>query len=366
MRPDKIREVVRTAGIFKMSLGKDGNLEDEALRDGALKFQSEKRFYDAVKIGNSASIIQAGKRIINDTYTSGAAPDVAIGIWRKTIETFETLPAKTLILHWETDKDRLRWGLTSGEPVSRRDQPNDWGQPAIVFRRPMIDGWRGDSVGGVPLSNLHPKARDLSINRATLNEVVTNTDYFRALILDEDTATWERDPEWAAKASASDWKPKDRGRILLEVRRKLQTPLVLEIADFFEDEVKRMADTALQTAANANGQTVLRVVKEKHCPLSRAELEAEIHRLLKAADFRCALTGYVFRAGNTNPHLRPSLDRIDSGKHYEYGNLQVVTRAANFYKSASDAGDWQLKAKAMRSMVIAIQEAEKKKLERAK
>ncbi len=229
----------------------------------------------------------------------------------------------------------------------------------------MINGWVEDSVGGVPISNLHPKARDLSINRATLNEVVTNTDYFRALILDDDTAVWERDPEWAAKASASGWKPKDRARILLEIQRKRRTPLVLETADFFEAEAKRMAGTALQTAANANGQTVLRVVKEKDCSLSRVQLEAEIHRLLKEADFRCALTGYPFRTGNTNPHLCPSLDRIDSGKRYEYGNLQVVTRAANFYKSASDAEDWQLKAKAMRLMVIATQEAGKK-LEQAK
>ncbi len=78
MRPDEIQEAVRTAKVFKMSLGKDGNLEKEALRDGALMFQSEKRFYDAVKIGNSAAIIRAGKRVINDRYRNGAAPDVAI------------------------------------------------------------------------------------------------------------------------------------------------------------------------------------------------------------------------------------------------------------------------------------------------
>ena len=201
MRPDEIREAVRTAGVFKMSLGKDGNLEEEALRDGALMFQSERRFYDAVKSGDSAAILQTGRLIVNDSYKKGDAPDNAIGIWRRTIETFETLPAKTLVLHWETDKDRLRWGLTSDEPITRRDQPNDWQQPAIVFKRPMIDGWQGESVGGVQLSDLHPKARDLSINRATLNEVVTNTDYFRALILDEDTSSWERQSQDPVRAS---------------------------------------------------------------------------------------------------------------------------------------------------------------------
>ncbi len=50
-----------------------------------------------------------------------------------------------------------------------------------------------------------------------------------------------------------------------------------------------------------------------------------------------------------------SLDRKDSSKGYEPGNLQVVTRAANFYKSASDDADWALKAAALEQMAIAIQ-----------
>ena len=362
MRPDEIRVALRDAAIFKMSLGRDGNLEEEALNDGCLMFQSEKRFYDAVKSGDSAAILQTGRRIVNDAYKKAGAPDNAIGVWRKTIETFETLPAGTLILHWETDKDRLRWGLTSAEPIARRDQPNDWAQPAIVFKRPMIEGWRGTSMGGVQLSNIHPKARDLSINRATLNEVVTDAGFFRALILDEDTSPWEQTPHWLKKASETGWKPKDLGKIFSGLQKKVRTPLVLETADFFEAEVKRMAGTALQTAANANGQTVLRVVKAKDCPLSRVELEAEIHRLLKQAENLCALTGYRFRLENINPYLRPSLDRIDSAKGYEYGNLQVVTRGANFYKSASDVEDWQIKAKAMKQMVLATQEAEKKRV----
>lgn len=365
MRPDELRVAVRKAGVFKMSLGKDGNLEEEALRDGALMFQSDTKFYDAVKGGSSAVVIHTGKLIISDIYKNGQAPDEAIKIWRKTIETFEALPANTLVLHWESDKDRLRWGLTSGEPITQRNQLNNWKQPSIIFKRPMVEGWRAESMGGVQLSNLHPKARDLSINRATLNEVVTDPDYFRALILDEDTAHWEQKPDWLQKASASGWKPKDRARILSELQKRVRTPLVLETANFFEAEVKRMAGTALQTAANANGQTVLRQVKEKVCPLSRVELEAEIHRLLNEAGSLCALTGYKFRPENTNPYLRPSLDRINSEKGYEFGNLQVVTRGANFYKSASDMADWRLKAKAMLQMALATQKVDKMKGEQA-
>ncbi len=56
---------------------------------------------------------------------------------------------------------------------------------------PLNGGWRQTSVGGVPLSNLRPKARDLSVNQATLNVVQTDPGYFKALITDSDTSAWE-------------------------------------------------------------------------------------------------------------------------------------------------------------------------------
>jgi hypothetical protein len=43
-----------------------------------------------------------------------------------------------------------------------------------------------------------------------------------------------------------------------------------------------------------------------------------------------------FDDDDANPDLRCSLDRIDSARHYERGNLQVVCRFANQWKSASD------------------------------
>ena len=100
---------------------------------------------------------------------------------------------------------------------------------------------------------------------------------------------------------------------------------------------------------------------EKEIGFSRAELEAEIAALLARQHRRCALISHLFKAGDPNPHLRASLDRIDSGRGYVAGNLQVVTRAANFFKSASDAEDWALKAKAMEKMAFAMQQARKAK-----
>ncbi len=44
---------------------------------------------------------------------------------------------------------------------------------------------------------------------------------------------------------------------------------------------------------------------------------------------------------------------------HEVGNLQVVTRAANVYESASDEADWAMKAEAMTAMAMAMQDRRK-------
>lgn len=111
-----------------------------------------------------------------------------------------------------------------------------------------------------------------------------------------------------------------------------------------------MAGTAVSTARNANGQLVLTTVKPKDISFTRAELEDEIADLLGLQKGICRLTGFAFVKRHPNPHLRPSLDRIESALGHVRGNLQVVTRAANFYKSASDMADWKLKEEALLKM----------------
>ncbi len=137
-----------------------------------------------------------------------------------------------------------------------------------------------------------------------------------------------------------------------------ETLIVVEIADYFEAEIVRMAKTAMQTVAYSNGQSVLVTVKNKETSFTRHELEKEISDLRRKSRNRCALTGYDFGMESNNPHLKPSLDRKDSHLGYVKGNLQIVTRAANFFKSASDEVDWALKAEAMRQMVLAMEARE--------
>ncbi|WP_211215013.1 hypothetical protein [Novosphingopyxis baekryungensis] len=97
------------------------------------------------------------------------------------------------------------------------------------------------------------------------------------------------------------------------------------------------------TAKNSNGQRVERVVKNKDLRMTSSQLEEYIAALLDLQDNKCALTGIPlqFHGDGADPNLLPSVDRIDSNGHYETGNLQVVCRFINFWKSDSENDEFR-------------------------
>lgn len=355
------KELIRTSPVYKMSLGKNARYREEALQAGALVFQSEKRLYDAVVKGGPEEVRAAAIAVKGVEYPKANAPEKAWKVWVRTIGTFNDLPNHSLILHWEADEDKLHWGVVGSDKfLLAREETNDFGQTGYIFHRALLDGWHTRSVNDVPLSNIHPAARSLAINMATLNLVQTDPDFFRALILDEDLSEWIERPDWREAAAKKNWHPKPIRKLRAERRKLRVTQEVEEAAEFAIaeaaawDEVSRMARTAVKTATYANGQTKLVTVKAKDIEFTREELEDEIAFLLKQQKYRCALTHHKFRSPEENPHLKMSLDRRDSARGYVPGNLQVVTRAANFYKSASDQEDWALKEDALYRMAVAI------------
>ena len=97
------------------------------------------------------------------------------------------------------------------------------------------------------------------------------------------------------------------------------------------------------TVKNSNGQKVERVVKNKDLRMTSSQLEKHIAALLDLQDNKCALTGIPlqYHGDGTDPNLLPSVDRIDSNGHYETGNLQIVCRFINFWKSDSDNDEFK-------------------------
>lgn len=342
MTPAELRRLVTNAEIYKASLGKGGNLREEAISKNMLVFNVGKKFYEAKDSGAPAPTAGNDER----AYKSA----------ERIIKAFTALPENALVVNWNADGSRLKWGLTEGTTKKDREEIGEDGQPFIVFHQLFAGGWRETSIGGTPLIGLHPKTRDLAVNPATLSRVETNADYLRNLILDLDTSSWEARPEWLAKAKAIGWHPVNRAGKLSIRADPSAAPLVREIVDSFLQDIRRMAATTMHTVAYANGQTILVEVKAKDTDFKKEQLEEEIAAILTLQKNCCALTSYQFKLPENNPHLRPSLDRKDSSLGYVAGNLQVVTRAANFFKSASDEKDWKLKAKAMRQMAIAMQQ----------
>lgn len=98
----------------------------------------------------------------------------------------------------------------------------------------------------------------------------------------------------------------------------------------------RMMGTAKDTARNAFGQQVLRRIKNKEVRILDSEFERHLNQLIEEQNGRCAITGLKlqFDGDHQDSQLLCSLDRIDSDKHYEIGNLQVVCRFINMWKSA--------------------------------
>lgn len=98
--------------------------------------------------------------------------------------------------------------------------------------------------------------------------------------------------------------------------------------------VSRMLRSISQATGPARVQIVKRTTKNKYVLMSQEEQKELIEFLLEQQRNRCALTGIPF--DDKIDDLRPSADRIDSDKHYEKGNLQIVCQFVNFWKSDRD------------------------------
>ena len=197
------------------------------------------------------------------------------------------------------------------------------GEQAFIVRK-QADAWSNKTRNGNRLDwpGLHAKAREFLFTEGTLQQLSDdNATYAHALIRGSDLNPWHSRPAWTAKARAAGRNP----ATILNARQRA-------IAD--------MASTVRATVANANGQEVLRTVKNKELRFrTTQELEKYVGDLIDSQEGLCALTGLPLQyyGDHDDIQLVCSLDRIDSDGHYEAGNLQVVCRFVNRWKS--DQGD---------------------------
>lgn len=220
---------------------------------------------------------------------------------------------------------RLWWTETLDEPALLDDEPKRAAtHDELVFEchkpcRPWSDRDRHGRL--LSWDSLHPRAKDFLATESTLQALSpANADFACALVEGEDLSSWASLPDWQRSMAKSKTAPVrnigGRGKAALN-----------------------MAMRAKGTAGNSNGQEETRRVKIKEFRF-KDEFEAEkyIQSLLKAQDFKCAITGLEmeFDERTEDRAMLYSLDRIDSNKHYERENLQVVCQFINMWKSDSD------------------------------
>jgi hypothetical protein len=193
-------------------------------------------------------------------------------------------------------------------------------EDVIVLSKPA-ETWSNLDKQGRRLrwSGLHPRARDFLTLEGTAQSLsASNADYARALIEGRSLDAWHALPEWRAKEERA-----GRGAARSFTQKELSA--------------RRMAEAAFYTAATCNGQEETRRVKNKEVVgfadvhvLARCILE-----LFEAQEGLCAISGVELQHDEEGADraLICSLDRIDSDGHYEPGNLQVVCRSINSWKS---------------------------------
>ncbi len=193
------------------------------------------------------------------------------------------------------------------------------GEDIYQTHKPAM-AWSNKNLAGHQLSwrSLHRKARTFMTTEATLQKMSPdNAEYAAALILGRSLLPWHNldswniapsDPNQSAVSSSTAW----------------------------ANAAMRMAMTAWDTTKSSNGQQTMRTVKNKNFGfLSKIELEAYLLKLRSDQEGFCAISGMVLQydGQHDDAAMLCSLDRIDSDGHYEAGNLQIVCRFINEWKS---------------------------------
>jgi hypothetical protein len=221
------------------------------------------------------------------------------------------------------EKDQLWWTTSLSDPATFEPLKETIGDhhDVIICHKPC-GRWSNKNRKGNRLewSGLHPKAQEFLFTESTLQQLKPeNAEYALALIGGDDLSPWHSRPEWKAKIARRQKNP----GTTFNARQKA---------------IWRMAATAKGTVNFANGQQVLKTVKNKDLLIPEHELIPFLDALLAEQDGFCAITDLrlQYDGDEDDKEMLCSLDRIDSDGHYEKGNLQIVCRFVNRWKNSGN------------------------------
>ncbi|MDR3711822.1 MAG: hypothetical protein P4L51_03315 [Puia sp.] len=233
--------------------------------------------------------------------------------------------------------DMVWWTIsTDEEPETetiKKPDPSQADGPMIVYYKRCLPWSCQDKTARyLRWESIHAHARKFLASPGTFSKLsADNAEYALALIAGDDLSQWHRQRDWiAADPHYKERAPKKSS--------------AEEIAKFrIEQAAKRMVQSAWDTTMQS-GKTQISVAKLKHFGFpSKQAAQAYTVELIKKQGEHCALTGIkMLPEDDFTDHQRHfSLDRIDSAKHYEPRNLQVVCKFVNLWKSATDNNEFK-------------------------
>jgi hypothetical protein len=298
----------------------------ECQRRHAIAVMDDMRVHPFWQRGDREGYIETAMRVLRTR--KGQQPTRSVAARWYSVNALLHETAGDFWIHRE--KDQLWWTVSTDEQPEGlvMDDPDISSakvEIAVYYKR--CEPWSQHDKAGRTLlwAGIHPKACEFLFTEGTFQQLsVDNALYAQALINGNDLTSWHQRSDWRAKEERS-----GKGAA------KVFNPLELTAA--------RMAQTALDTAAQSGQISEAQKKDKKFLFERRRELEIYATELIRGQEGLCALTGLemLLDGMDGDPELRCSLDRINSSGHYERGNLQVVCKFANRWKSASDNGEFK-------------------------
>ncbi|HYG29865.1 MAG TPA: hypothetical protein VD887_06595 [Allosphingosinicella sp.] len=321
-------EAVSPRRIFVANFGRENFEWPGCLAGGYIATMQDERAHAYWETGDREGFVQFSIKHLKTA--KGLPPTAAVASRWFNLGSIIVESQNDLWLHKQGDL--LWWTVTTDAAASINREPDPSarsGEPenGIFYRKPA-QPWRNTNVFGNRLEwkALHPKSHDFFTTEATLQQLGPDYSGFAlALVNGEDLTPWTHRKEWEDKAASR--RGNTGGRVF---NRR-------EIA------VAMMVRRAMSTAARSNAQQELRRVKNKEVRFaSQREFEEYVDALISAQEGLCALSEIALQFDEREDlDLCCSLDRIESDGHYERGNLQVVCRFINRWKSDAVDGDFR-------------------------
>lgn len=307
--------------VYIANFGRENYEWPECLRRGTIATMNEVEAQAQWEADDREGYIQS--RMLGKT-AAGISPTRPVASRWFNLMTIISKTAGDMWIH--RAKDDIWWTTSKDAPpvFEEKMEPIVRGNRVVVCHK-SCDPWSNKSRTGNRLdwNALHPKAKDFLITESTLQALGDdNAEYARALINGDDLTPWHSRPAWKKQTIAK--LGKGGAGTVYNARQKAAW---------------RMANTAMKTVAQANGQQLPKTVKIKNIGFtSQIEIEKYVLGLLDLQEGICALTdlSYYLDGETDDTAMLCSLDRIDSTGHYEPGNLQIVCRFANEWKSSRD------------------------------